>query len=55
VPLLACSPRAILATEALTCERTGPGYVDHALLLMRDGKIEPDLLDQATGDYGRSR
>src|SRR5690242_8755234 len=35
--------QAFLAAKALTCERNGPGFVDHALVLVRDGKIEKVL------------
>src|SRR5258707_10429072 len=35
--------QAFLAAKALTCERRGVGYVDHALVLVRDGKIEKVL------------
>ena len=36
------APRAtaFLCAKALTCERQGPGFVDHALVLVKDGKIE---------------
>ena len=31
---------AFHAAKVLTCERSGPGYVDHAVVLVRDGRIE---------------
>jgi imidazolonepropionase-like amidohydrolase len=36
-------PTAFLCAKALTCERHGPGCVDHALVLVKDGKIEKVL------------
>src|SRR5689334_6548227 len=33
-------PQAFLCAKALTCERGGAGVVDHALVLVRDGRIE---------------
>ena len=36
-------PTAFLCAKALTCERTGAGYLDHALVLVKDGKIEKVL------------
>jgi len=35
--------QAFLSAKALTCERSGPGFVDHALVLVKDGKIEKVL------------
>ncbi len=34
---------AYRCAKALTCERIGAGYVDHALVLVKDGKIEKVL------------
>jgi imidazolonepropionase-like amidohydrolase len=39
----ATHPQAFLCAKALTCERKGAGYVDHALVLVKDGKIEQVL------------
>jgi len=36
-------PKAFLCAKALTCERKGAGYVDHALVLVKDGRIEQVL------------
>jgi len=33
-------PQALLCAKVLTCERQGEGYIDHALILVKDGKIE---------------
>lgn len=31
---------ALIATKLVTCAQTGPGYIDHGVLLIRDGRIE---------------
>lgn len=43
---LAAPPAPLVAlrcAKALTCERNGPGFVDHALVLVRGGKLEKVL------------
>ncbi|MBK7643800.1 MAG: amidohydrolase family protein [Planctomycetes bacterium] len=41
----AASPRTIAyrAAKVLTCERHGPGFLDHALVLVKDGRVEKVL------------
>ena len=39
----AAHPQAFVCAKALTCERKGAGYVDHALVLVKDGHIEQVL------------
>jgi len=40
--LLQAAPhaQAFLCAKALTCERSGEGFIDHALILVKDGRVE---------------